>query len=57
MDLAVDPDYEYPGYLRVRIQQLLHNFHVTWRWRAEELSMEDLWKAAQKEGNYARFVP
>lgn len=61
---AVDPDYEpssnassgYPGYLRVRLQQFVDNFYTARRWHADEISMEDLWKAAKKEPNDNAFV-
>lgn len=61
---AVDPDYEpsnnttsgYQGYLRVRLQQLVDNFYTARRWHADELSMEDLWKAAQKDPNNGAFI-
>lgn len=63
---AVDPDYDlesgdstssgYQGYLRVRLQQLLNHFYVARRWHADEWSMEDLWKAAQKDPHNASFV-
>ncbi|KAJ5110900.1 hypothetical protein N7532_001435 [Penicillium argentinense] len=63
---AVDPDYVvdtenqsssgYKGYLRVRLQQLINNFYVARRWHADEISMEDLWKAAQKDPHNGSFV-
>ncbi|KAL2007611.1 hypothetical protein VTN00DRAFT_9049 [Thermoascus crustaceus] len=61
---AVDPDYEpsnnttsgYQGYLRVRLQQLVDNFYTARRWHADDLSMEDLWRAAQKGPNDGAFV-
>ncbi|KAK3676492.1 hypothetical protein LTR78_003768 [Recurvomyces mirabilis] len=40
----------YAGYLRVRLQQLVNSFFESRRFRAEEISMEDLWRAAQ--GSY-----
>ncbi|KAK4570048.1 hypothetical protein LTR86_003018 [Recurvomyces mirabilis] len=40
----------YAGYLRVRLQQLINDFFEARRFRAEEVSMEDLWRAAQ--GSY-----
>ncbi|KAJ5298837.1 uncharacterized protein N7443_006957 [Penicillium atrosanguineum] len=46
----------YQGYLRVRLQQLINNFHVARRWHADKISMEDLWKAAQKEPHNGSFV-
>ncbi|KAJ5650418.1 uncharacterized protein N7484_004141 [Penicillium longicatenatum] len=63
---AVDPDYMtdtedqnssgYQGYLRVRLQQLIHNLYVTRRWHADEVSLEDLWMAAQKDPHNGSFV-
>jgi hypothetical protein len=63
---AVDPDYvadteekspsEYQGYLRVRLQQLIHNFYVARRWHADEISLKDLWQAAQKDPYNGSFV-
>ncbi|GAB1217037.1 hypothetical protein ATERTT37_006258 [Aspergillus terreus] len=61
---AVDPDYEpsdhtpsgYQGYLRVRLRQLMDNFYVARRWHAHELSMEDLWHAAQKDPKNGSFI-
>ncbi len=61
---AVDPDYVadnqsssgYQGYLRVRLQQLIHNFYVARRWHADKVSLEDLWKAAQKDPHNGSFV-
>ncbi|KAJ5109927.1 hypothetical protein N7532_002572 [Penicillium argentinense] len=57
---AVDPDYEpendptgdYQGYLRVCLKQLVDNFYVARRWQSD-LSMNDLWNAAQRESNEA----
>ncbi|KAJ6003074.1 hypothetical protein N7451_005621 [Penicillium sp. IBT 35674x] len=63
---AVDPDYVtnnnnhsssgYQGYLRVRLQQLINNFYVARRWHADETSLKDLWKAAQKDPHNGSFV-
>lgn len=63
---AVDPDHVedsenqsssgYKGFLRVRLQQLLNNFYVARRWHADEVSLEDLWKAAQKDPHNGSFV-
>ncbi|KAL5360832.1 hypothetical protein BJX96DRAFT_175664 [Aspergillus floccosus] len=61
---AVDPDYEpsdnrtggYQGYLRVRLRQRVDNFYTARRWHADELSMEDLWRAAQKDSQNASFI-
>lgn len=63
---AIDPDYVadtetqsssgYQGYLRVRLQQLIHNFYVARRWHADNVSLEDLWKAAQKDPHNGSFV-
>ncbi|KAE8325649.1 hypothetical protein BDV39DRAFT_178453 [Aspergillus sergii] len=61
---AVDLDYEpsdntssgYQGYLRVRLQQLVDNFYTARRWHANELSMEDLWRAAQKDPKNSAFI-
>lgn len=63
---AVDPDYVadienqsssgYQGYLRVRLQHLIHNFYVARRWHADEVSLKDLWKAAQKDPHNGSFV-
>ncbi|KAE8365076.1 hypothetical protein BDV27DRAFT_157272 [Aspergillus caelatus] len=61
---AVDPDYEpsddtangYQGYLRVRLQQLVDNFYTARRWHANESSMEDLWRAAQKDPKNGAFI-
>ncbi|KAJ6000176.1 hypothetical protein N7481_000585 [Penicillium waksmanii] len=65
---AVDPDWVadtenesqvssgYQGYLRVRLQQLIHNFYVARRWHADEVSLEDLWKVAQKDPHNGSFV-
>jgi hypothetical protein len=61
---AIDPDYEprdhttsgYRGYLRVRLRQLMDNFYVVRRWHAHELSMEDLWHAAQKDPKNGSFI-
>ncbi|KGO40773.1 hypothetical protein PEX1_051030 [Penicillium expansum] len=63
---AVDPDYDlecrgsgssgYQGFLRVRLQQLLHHFYVARRWHSDEWSMEDIWKAAQKDPHNGSFV-
>lgn len=62
---AIDPDCElssstpnqsgkgFPGYLRVRVQQLVNNFFEARRFRAHDVSMEQLWKAAQKSKNQA----
>lgn len=55
---AVDPDYEcendptdgYQGYVRVGFKQLVDNFYVARRWQSD-LSMKDLWNAAQRESN------
>lgn len=57
---AVDPDYEYEndptdgyqGYVRVGFKQLVDNFYVARRWQSD-LSMKDLWNAAQRESNKA----
>ncbi|KAJ6033309.1 uncharacterized protein N7446_008401 [Penicillium canescens] len=57
---AVDPDYEcendptggYQGYVRVGFKQLVDNFYVARRWQSD-LSMKDLWNAAQRESNKA----
>jgi hypothetical protein len=57
---AVDPDYEceddptdgYQGYVRVGLEQLVDNFYVARRWQSD-LSMNDLWNAAQRESNRA----
>ena len=46
----------YQGYLRVRLQQLIHNFYVARRWHADNVSLEDLWKAAQKDPHNGAFV-
>lgn len=61
----MDPDYVsdvdtqsaggYQGYLRVHFQQLIHNFYVVRRWHAKEISLKDLWKAAQKDLHYSFF--
>ncbi|KAB8217939.1 hypothetical protein BDV33DRAFT_232458 [Aspergillus novoparasiticus] len=61
---AVDPDYEpsdnnlsgYQGYLRVRLQQLVNNFYTARRWHANDLSMEDLWRASQKDPKNGAFI-
>lgn len=61
---AVDPDYVpsenttsgYQGYLRVRLQQLVDNFYTARRWHADALSMEDLWRAAQKDPLNSSFI-
>ncbi|KAJ5085782.1 hypothetical protein N7532_010553 [Penicillium argentinense] len=63
---AVDPDYVedtenqsssgYQGYLRVRLQQLIHNFYVARRWHTDTVSLKDLWKAAQKDPHNGSFV-
>src|SRR5205085_2553073 len=59
---AVDPDFtpdadaeeaqqtKYRGYLRVRVQQLVNNFFEARRFNSEQVSMQDLWTAAQ--GSY-----
>lgn len=44
------------GYLRVRLQQLVHKIHVARRWHADEVSLEDLWKASQKDPHNGSFV-
>lgn len=44
------------GYLRVRLQQLQHDFYVARRWHADEVSLEDLCKAAQKHPHNGSFV-
>jgi hypothetical protein len=57
---AVDPDYEpendptddYQGYLRVSLKQLVDNFYIARRWQ-NDLSMKDLWDAAQRDSNKA----
>ncbi|KAJ5110012.1 hypothetical protein N7532_002657 [Penicillium argentinense] len=57
---AVDPDHTpdddttdgYKGYFRVSLKQLVDNFYVARRWQSE-ISMKDLWKAAQGEPNTA----
>lgn len=57
---AVDPDYEcendptdgYQGYVRVGFKQLVDTFYVARRWQTD-LSMKDLWNAAQRESNKA----
>ncbi|KAL4897679.1 hypothetical protein BDV59DRAFT_168279 [Aspergillus ambiguus] len=61
---AVDPDYEpstnttsgYQGYVRVRLRQLVDNFYTARRWHADELSLEDLWRAAQKDPKNGSFI-
>lgn len=61
---AVDPDYTpnsherdgYKGYLRVRLQQILHRFYEARRFYADELPMEYLWRAAQKKPRNQAFV-
>lgn len=63
---GVDPDYVadtenqsssgYQGYLRVRLQHLIHNFYVARRWHADEVSLKDLWKAARKDPHNGSFV-
>ncbi|KAJ5974093.1 hypothetical protein N7481_011303 [Penicillium waksmanii] len=57
---AVDPDYDpendttddYQGYLPVCLKQLVDNFYVARRWQSD-LSMKELWDAAQRESNKA----
>ena len=61
---AVDPEYEEDGenqsgckgYLRVRLQQLIYNFYVARHWYANEVSLKDLWVAAQKDSYNQSFV-
>jgi hypothetical protein len=63
---AVDPDFDpesrdtdprgYQGYVRVRLQQLLNHFYVARRWHADEWSMDDIWKTAQKDPYNGSFV-
>lgn len=61
---AVDPDFEAPaeqrltesrynGCLRVRLQQLVHNFFDARRFHEGEHSLEQLWRAAQGSKNQA----
>ncbi|KAJ5094571.1 hypothetical protein N7456_010432 [Penicillium angulare] len=58
---AIDPDYKpnfpspsgYKGCLKVRLQQLVHNFYVARRWHADEFSLEDLWEYSQRSPNGA----
>ncbi|KAJ6011694.1 hypothetical protein N7522_002049 [Penicillium canescens] len=63
---AVDPDFDpesrdsdprgYQGYVRVRLQQLLNHFYVARCWHADEWSMDEIWKAAQKDPYNSSFV-
>ncbi|CAI7602271.1 unnamed protein product [Penicillium manginii] len=63
---AIDPDYVedtetqsssgYKGYLRVRLQRFVNNFYVARRRHADEVSLEDWWKAAQKDPHNGSFV-
>jgi hypothetical protein len=40
----------------VRLQQLLNHFYVARRWHADEWSMDEIWKAAQKDRYNHSFV-
>lgn len=56
---AIDPEYEpseldpegYPGYLRVRLQQLVNNFFGARRFHEDDVSMQQLWESAQRSRN------
>ncbi|OQO10977.1 hypothetical protein B0A48_05232 [Cryoendolithus antarcticus] len=66
---AVDPDFEphtttaepsstkinteYRGYLKVRVQQLAHNFYDLRRYHGQEYSLKQLWEAAQNSKHKA----
>lgn len=58
---AVDPDYVpnrhekdgHKGYLRIRLQQIVHRFSEARRFRADDYSMEYLWRASKEFRNQA----